>query len=219
MFGAAQQAEREGMALRLGRGDPAAAGAERYSERMVETMKIWTAVYADRPGALVRVCSAQNGNADMVRTELSHRDAAQWVDAVAAAPYIMLDLGGFSAADVDRVFAGLPAAVDRAFAGADANRAAAAEFGKRFVTYEGGQHLVTDDLALARAVQRDPRMGAIYARYLEGWRQHFGDTLMLYAATAPIAGYGSWGLREYAGQPVADAPKLAAVRRFMKDYR
>ncbi|WP_395334438.1 hypothetical protein WBP06_23390 [Novosphingobium sp. BL-8H] len=221
MFGAAQQAEREGMALGLGDGHPFAAQAERYSERMVETMQIWTAVYADRPGALVRVCSAQNGVPEMVRIELRHRDAAQWVDAVAAAPYIGFDLAGFAATgpDVDRIFAGLPGAIDHAFEMADANRAVAAEFGKRFVTYEGGQHLVTGDLELARAVQRDPRMGAVYARYIDGWQQRFGDTLMLYASTAPIAGYGSWGLREYAGQPMAEAPKLAAVRRFQRAYQ
>ena len=43
--------------------------------------------------------------------------------------------------------------------------------------YEGGQHLVTPDLELARAIQRDPRMEAIYTRYLTGWRDRFGDTV------------------------------------------
>lgn len=219
IFEATQQAEREGLALRLGAGDRYAARAERYSQRMVETMKIWTAVYADRPQALVRVCSTQNGNPDMARTELGYRDAARWVDALAAAPYIGFDLEGRTAADLDPIFAGLPAAIDHTFAMAAANRAVAAEFGKRFITYEGGQHLVTGDLALARAIQRDPRMGAIYVRYMENWRRRFGDTLMLYASTAPIADYGSWGLREYAGQPLADAPKLAAVRRFMRQMQ
>jgi hypothetical protein len=42
-----------------------------------------------------------------------------------------------------------------------------------------------------------------------------GGDLILYASTAPIASYGSWGLREYAGQPEEEAPKYAAVRRFL----
>ncbi len=66
-------------------------------------------------------------------------------------------------------------------------------------------------------MQRDPRMGEVYLRYLEGWRRRFGDTLVLYAATAPIGEYGSWGLREYAGQPAAETPKLSAVRRFQAE--
>lgn len=219
MFEATHQAEREGMALGLGNGDPATARTERYSERMATAMRIWTEVYADRPGVLIRVCATQNGNPDMARTALAHKDAAQWIDALAAAPYIGLDLDGYLAGDVDRVFAQLPGAIDHTFEMAAANRAVAREFGKRFVTYEGGQHLVTGNLELARAVQRDPRMSAIYARYMEDWRLRFGDTLMLYASTAPIADYGSWGLREYAGQPVSDAPKLAAVRRFLREPR
>ncbi|TCM20822.1 hypothetical protein EDF56_102485 [Novosphingobium sp. PhB165] len=216
-FDAAQQAQREGLAQGLGAGDPMRARMERYAERMEETMKVWTSVYADRPSALVRVCSTQHANSSLARMVLGHRDTARWVDALATAPYIWFDLKGYHAGDVDRVFAGLPGAVDRTMAMADENKAIAAEYGKRYIAYEGGQHLITDDLDLARAIQRDPRMGAIYARYLEGWRQRFGDTMVLYASTTPIAGYGSWGLREYAGQPLSEAPKLAAVRRFMGD--
>lgn len=219
MFEATHQAEREGMALGLGHGDRNAARTQRYSERMVAAMQIWTEVYADRPASLVRVCATQNGNPDMARMALAHKGAAQWIDALAAAPYIGLDLDGYGAGDVDRVFAALPAAIDHTLEMAATNRAVAREFGKRFVTYEGGQHLVTGNLTLARAVQRDPRMSAIYARYMEDWRVRFGDTLMLYASTAPIADYGAWGLREYAGQPVSEAPKLAAVRRFLREPR
>jgi hypothetical protein len=102
---------------------------------------------------------------------------------------------------------------------AEDNRAIAKAHGLRYIAYEGGQHLVTTDLVLARAVQRDPRMGEVYARYLEGWRRRFGDTLVLYATSAPIAGYGSWGLQEYAGQPASETPKLTALRQFQAGIR
>ena len=98
------------------------------------------------------------------------------------------------------------------------NRAIAAEFGKRFIAYEGGQHLVTRDVEFARRVQRDPLMGATYRAYLERWRREMGDDLVLYASTAPIGEYGAWGLREYAGQPTNNAPKLEAVRAFLKAH-
>ena len=101
----------------------------------------------------------------------------------------------------------------------DANRAIAAKHGKGFIAYEGGQHLVTSDLTLARAIQRDPRMAGVYERYLTEWDKRARSTLTLYASTAPIAEYGSWGLSEYAGQPMDQTPKLRAVKKFQARNR
>ncbi|PZQ57662.1 MAG: hypothetical protein DI555_01740 [Novosphingobium pentaromativorans] len=216
-FDAAGQAEREGLALRLGGGDPMRARMERYAERMVAAMRIWTAVYADRPGALVKVCASQHANPDLARIVLAHGQADHWVDALATAPYIWLEMEGRERSDLDSIFAQLPESVDRTLAMAEDNRAIAAAHGLRYIAYEGGQHLVTANFELAGAVQRDPRMGDVYARYLEGWRRRFGDTLVLYASTAPVSEYGSWGLREYAGQPAEETPKLTAVRRFQRE--
>ena len=95
----------------------------------------------------------------------------------------------------------------------------ATRFGTDLFAYEGGQHLITRDVALAQAVQRDPRMAGVYARYLTAWRDTIGDRVMLYASTAPIGEFGSWGLREYAGQPIGDTPKLRAVRQFLDRNR
>lgn len=218
IFAAAADAEREGLARGLGGGDPGRAQMERYAERMVETMRVWTKVYADRPKALVRVAATQNANPELARIVLGFRDSAAWVDALATAPYFWLDLDGRKAGDADRILDAVPGAIDLAFAMARENQRIAADRGKRYIAYEGGQHLVTPDLALARSLQRDPRMGEAYARYLEGWRDGFGDTLTLYASTAPISEYGSWGLREYGGQPIAEAPKYQAVRSFLKEH-
>lgn len=219
MFEATEDAKREGLARGLGAGNDERATMERYAERVTETMRIWTQVFADRPGALVRVCATQNANPAFARMVLEFRDTAEWVDALATAPYLWLDMEGYRSNDTDRVFAEMPGVIDRTFAMAGDNHDIAAEFGKRYITYEGGQHLVTRDLVLARAVQRDPRMGEVYTRYLTGWRNRFGDTMMLYASTSPISEYGAWGLREYGGQPIAEAPKLSAVRRFLEASR
>jgi len=217
IFDASGQAEREGLALGLGGGDPMRARMERYSQRMVAAMRIWTAIYADRPQALIRVCASQHANPELARMVLNYGHADRWVDALATAPYLWLELDGYRKRDLDRIFTQMPGSMERTLAMAEANRAVAARHGLRYIAYEGGQHLVTTDLDLARAVQRDPRMGGVYLRYLEGWRRRFGDTLVLYAATAPIGEYGSWGLREYAGQPAAETPKLSAVRRFQAE--
>lgn len=217
MFDAAQQAQREGAALKLGDGDPKRGQMIRYAQKVRAAMKIWTEVFADRPDKLVRVAASQNVWTDLARYILEDADTANWVDALATAPYIWLDMKGMGASDVDRVFAEMPGAIDYTMKFAEENRAIAAAHGKDFIAYEGGQHLVTSDLELARAVQRDPRMADVYMRYLAEWDRRIRSAMTLYASTAPIADYGSWGLMEYAGQPLEQAPKLRGVRQFQQE--
>jgi hypothetical protein len=219
MFAAAQQAQQEGMTLRLGNGDPTRAQSIRYAQKLRTTMRIWTGVFADRPARLIRVAASQNANPDLAEIILSHADTADWVDALATAPYVWLDLSARGAGDTEWVFARMPRAIEETIDFAARNRAVAARHGKRFIAYEGGQHLVTTDMALARAIQRDPRMGDVYRRYLDRWNARIRSDLTLYASTAPIGEYGSWGLREYAGQPGSETPKLAAVRQFIAEQR
>ena len=218
MFEAAEQAREEGLKFRLDPdGDPTKAQMRRYAQKSRNALQIWTRIFADRPRKLVRVVSSLNVYPDLAKMILEYEDTARYVDALATAPYIHLDLDGRDADDVDWVFSRLGAAVDETIGWAAQNRAIAASYGKRFITYEGGQHLVTTNMELAYRVQRDPRMAAVYDRYLTGWKSRVGDLLMLYASTTPISEYGSWGLREYAGQPLAQAPKERAVRQFLKE--
>lgn len=220
MFDATLQARREGLAAGLAPADdPDRAQTRRYAQKTRDAMRIWTRVYADRPQRLVRVAATINVYPALAETILEYEDMPRWIDALATAPYIQLDLGGRGAGDVDWVFARMDGAIDEAIGFAERNRAVAAKYGKRYLTYEGGQHLVTPNMDLARPVQRDPRMAAAYRRYLEAWRTRIGDRMMLYASSSPIGDAGAWGLTEYAGQPEADAPKLRAVRAFMAGDR
>lgn len=219
MFDAAQQAQREGMMMKLGGGDAKRAQMIRYAQKVRAAMKVWTEVYADRPDHLVRVAASQHAYPDLANIILEDADTVRWVDALATAPYIWFDLKGFGTGDLDKIFAAMPGAIDHTMKFADENRAIAAKHAKRFIAYEGGQHLVTSDIALARAVQRDPRMAGVYERYLAEWDKRVRSTLTLYASTAPIADYGSWGLTEYAGQPLDQTPKLRAVKKFQTGRR
>ncbi|SNT03297.1 hypothetical protein SAMN06295912_1331, partial [Sphingomonas laterariae] len=36
----------------------------------------------------------------------------------------------------------------------------------------------------------------------------------LYNNTGPVSQWGAWGLREYAGQPIAETPKLKAANEY-----
>lgn len=219
LFDAARQAKREGLSLGLGGGDPVRAQALRYAQQHVRVMRVWTEVFADRPRQLVRVAAAHNANPQIAELILNEGETARWTDALATAPYAWMDMEGYEREDVDAVFAAMPGAIADALAFAAQNRATAVRHGKRFIAYEGGQHLVPEDLELARAVQRDARMERVYAQYITAWQERMGDALVLYASTAPISQHGSWGLREYAGQPDAEAPKLRAVRMALKARR
>lgn len=220
MFDATLQARREGLAAGLAPADdPNRAQTRRYAQKTREAMRIWTRVFADRPQRLVRVAATINVYPALAEMILEYEDMPRWIDALATAPYIQLDLSERGAGDVDWVFARMDGAIDAAIGFATQNRAIAAKYGKRYLTYEGGQHLVSKNMDLARPVQRDRRMAAVYRRYLEMWRTRIGDRMMLYASSSPIGDAGAWGLTEYAGQPEADAPKLRAVQAFMADNR
>ena len=220
MFPAARQARDEGVAARLaGPGDPFRAQMRRYAQKARSALRIWTAAYADRPARLVRVVGAHNAYPEAAAMILEYEDMARWTDALAIAPYIHLDIAGRGTRDVDPIFAEMGQATDATLDFAEQNRRIATRHGKRLIAYEGGQHLLTRDMDLATLVQRDPRMAAVYARYLNQWRTRIGDRMMLYASTAPIGDYGAWGLREYAGQPDAQTPKLRAVRAFLSGQK
>jgi hypothetical protein len=212
-FGQTRQAEAEGVAAKLSENGFMAA-LYRYGQRITEVMPIWAAVFADRPADLIRVAATQSGNpwAGQVLMEWNGSAVAKHIDAIAIAPYFFVDAAVLTD-DHDTNMRLLAEAADREIAGSvKAYRALADKYGKRLVAYEGGQHMLDrSDPARRVRMQRDPRMTGIYSRYLAGWRAAGGGTFMLYSATGPISEYGAWGLREYAGQPLTETPKLRGV--------
>jgi hypothetical protein len=209
-FRASQQAGKEGVAEGLS-SDPNIAGLYRYAERLAHVMDIWKKVYADRPGRLVRVAACQNGPS-CGKVVLGYQDTAKHVDALATAPYFGARLNRTPFANADAVFAALDPEIDRTLDLALQAKAVAAQYGKRYLAYEGGQHLIFKDIALEEQVERDPRMYEAYKKYLDIWRSRIGDTLALYASTGGIGRFGSWGLIEYVGQPLSETPKMRAVQ-------
>lgn len=209
-FRASKQAQAEGSEAGLSP-DPNKAGLLRYAQRLAHVMDIWKKVYSDRPGRLVRVAACQNGD-ECARTVLGYQDTAAHVDALATAPYFGGRLNKTPFTNVDEVFAALDPEIDRTLSLALQAKAVAAQYGKRYIAYEGGQHLIFKDLLLAAQVQHDPRMYEAYKKYLGIWRNKIGDTLALYASSSAIGRFGAWGLIEYVGQPLSEAPKMRAVQ-------
>ena len=93
-----------------------------------------------------------------------------------------------------------------------ANQAIARRFGKRYIAYEAGQHVLSSrGTDLLAAINRDPRMYDIYKNYISTWRSQVNDVMVLYSSASPITQWGAWGLREYTGQPLSETPKRRAV--------
>jgi hypothetical protein len=213
------QAANEGAAEGL----PSAVGGKlqqllgRYAEKTQHVMQIWSSVFAGQNSRLVRVASFQNVQPFWVDYIMGYNGTANSVDAIATAPYFGINVDSeYPGATADQLFAtAIPAAISSTLNYAAQNKALAVKYGKRYVAYEGGQHILTSNLALLQQVERDPRMYDAYKTYLTGWKAQGGDTMNMFALVGPISQYGAWGLTEYFGQPLTQAPKLRAVRDFL----
>ena len=94
-----------------------------------------------------------------------------------------------------------------------------AEFGIPLTSYEGGQHFlaagtVSNDTqlnALMDAVNRDPRMKAVYLRYLNNWRNRTNEVFHHFVNCDRWSQFGRWGAKEFPSQRRVDAPKYDAL--------
>lgn len=217
-FPAAKQSQAEGLAAGLST-DPTTAQMLNYARRSAQVFDIWLAVFADRPDKLVRVVSTQNVSPRTAEMVLGYPGLKGKVDALATAPYFYINnpAAKVTGDNLDDLFAALETSIDQSIDYAAQNKAIATRHGVRYIAYEAGQHLVFyGKKPLQEAVQRDPRMGQLYARYLSEWQRRIGDLIVLFASSATIGDGGAWGLREYQGQPLSEAPKAEAVDRFIK---
>jgi hypothetical protein len=178
----------------------------------MEVMQIWERVFADNPKRLVRVVATQHVVPAAAEIVLGYPGLSEHVDALATAPYFGLDMQADGVThDLGEIFRRLNLAADTSIIQARANRAVALKYGKRYLAYEAGQHVVLPaDVPLLQQIERDPRMYETYRRYIAAWRTQVGDALTLYATTGGIGPGGAWGMAEHSGQSPNDAPKLRA---------
>ncbi|WP_308515814.1 hypothetical protein [Sphingomonas flavescens] len=189
----------------------------RYAEKTRHVMQIWGSVFVGQMDRLVRVASAQNVSPFWSEYILSTAGTAESVDALASAPYWGAgdeDVGGKSLDDVmDKL---LPEKLSESLEWAKKQKAVANKFRKRYIAYEGGQHVwLNDREQLVAQIERDPRMYALYRAYLSRWNSEIGDTMALFTLTGGV-GKAGFGLMEYQGQLEATAPKLRAVREVLR---
>ena len=216
-----RQAQREGVAEGLDNADGEYGQAmARYAEKTRQVMGIWSKVFDGQSDRLVRVASAQNVSPFWSERILAHGDTAASIDALATAPYWELGDDEARGKSLDDIMShSLPAKIAETLDWAKKQKAVAAKYGKRYIAYEGGQHVwLNNNQPLVAQIERDPRMYNLYKSYIGRWNRDIGDTMALFALTGGI-GKAGFGLVEYAGQPVSEAPKMRAVRESFAQSR
>lgn len=216
-FGQGREATKRGRAL-YPDASPLEANDYYYADRVREFMAVWTQVFAGQEKRLVRVAAAQAVYAQRARNILSHEETWRSVDALAVAPYFgrnIQEVETPGAARIDAMFASVPKLIDDALRGASENKAVAARYGLRFMAYEGGQHFVAftpEAKADLAKLEHDPRMYDAYKAYIGRWNSEIGGLLMLFDSVSNT----SFGMKDYTGQPLSEAPKMRAAIDFIK---
>jgi hypothetical protein len=216
-----RQAANEGAAEGL----PSAAGGdfqlviERYAEKTQHLMQLWSNVFAGQTNRLVRVAAFQNAQPYWTDYGMGYNNLSSSVDAVSTAPYWAFMPNEYTGQSLDSIMGSiLPSKITEVLGVAAQNKQIAAKYGKRYIAYEGGQHVILSNLSFLGQIERDARMYDLYKSYINGWNsQAGGDSLVLTNLQGPIASSGAWGMQEWIGQPVglSTTPKLQAVREFL----
>jgi len=229
IFAQHRYAEAQGRELGLGPKErPWEGAAMFYARRSVEIFAIWERVFGGH-SRLVRMIAwqAAGGAYWTDNMLLAQQNTAKHCDALAIAPYISfmpspenkkLRSNEVAKWSVDQVLDRVETnALPECLGWMRTQKAVADKYGLKLVCYEAGQHLVgvgggENNAALTKlliAANRHPRMGAVYTKYLNAWRDLGGDLMCLFSSVTASSKWGSWGLLE--GADENSAPKFDAV--------
>lgn len=223
IFPQALYARQRGLALGLST-DPLEAQIRYHALRSRQIFGIFEEVLG--AGRLVRVISSWSINPRVSELALSFGDTRAHTDALAIGPYFIIpyaDQARVAGMTLDGLFAELRGSVlPRTRADMDRQAEVARRYGLPLIAYEGGQDLRelnefqsnTALNALFDAANRDARMGALYARYLQDWSDAGGRLLVHFMNCYPYRVPGRVGSLEYIDQPRAEAPKYDALQRW-----
>lgn len=211
---------------------PWEAKAKYYVQRSLEIFKIFEEEFGgtDR---LVRVIAwqASGGEYWTHGIVLSQPGVEGHVDALAIAPYLTFCVpavakeGQLTAEQVagwtlDQLFEHLEkTALPASIKNIENQKKVADKHGLKLMAYESGQHLIgvmggENNEAMTKLfleANRDPRMGVLYTKYMDAWKNSGADTMCLFSSTGRWSKWGSWGLTEFHDETEADQPKYKAA--------
>lgn len=107
--------------------------------------------------------------------------------------------------------------------------AVAKEYNVQLVAYEGGEHLAVNWSnkeipekekvalnAIYAKANRDPRMGYLYSRLLENWKNSGGTLFNIFNMPQAWHRWGAWGIKTHLNQPRSEAIKYDAIMKFQE---
>lgn len=191
----------------------------RLAQKTGEVMDIWSEEFAGQNSRLVRVLANQHTMDWRMAEMLAYGDTASKIDAIATAPFVpfKLDKETYNKDDLTSVFTRLQKRLTTRMEAAVQLKALADQYGKRYITYEAGQHVTGKDVKTNYRIQHDARMGKLYTDYLRRWRSVAGDLLMMFEdIDGDFSPNGMFGQLDFPGQPLSQAPKENAVQEMIR---
>lgn len=213
-------------------------GDDFYRERSLQLFAIFESVFkgTDR---FVRVLAGQGGSKSRARRILNHPKIASRVDAYAIAPYVDLPfprrvkdrkvnkkmwndrLNEYDRADGAALVKVLDSGLNWYRKTLSSISQIAKSHGVPLIAYEGGQHIAVRGIKRkerpCHRANRDPSIKQFYTQYLNIWEEEVPRGLfVLFNDMSRYGSSGCWGLAESYKDADTFAPKLQAVREFMK---
>ena len=235
-FSQASWIQTQGLAL-WPSANPFTANRSYFGMRVAQMCDDWKAAWGPDANRVVCVLAAQAANTWTATQSLAcplwsgGPCSAHGIGAIAIAPYFGYDVpdswttqsdGGLDSLFTEMTQGGL---APGGYAGGMIKQAidwvtsyvpVANSYGLPLVAYEGGQTLVNSNdaalTALYMAANNDPRMGAAYTTYLNGWKNSGGQLFVNFSDAGVYSKWGSWGVL----QNIMDtnSPKYRALTNF-----
>ena len=218
-------------------GSDAEISAKFHAHRAKQMFAIWEEVFGSEQRLVKVIGGFHYGGAHYAKTILEHEEVYKEADAYATAPYFAHDYGGTRAewvkkATPSEIFADMQNEV--AFSNKMTKEIVdqVDTFALDTVAYEGGQHMApifvwqtntfyqNDDVLVNKLawLNRQPQMYDIYQQHFDGWKAAGGRLNVTYSAVTNYGRYGSFGLLEYANQPLASAYKYRSTIDWLKSH-
>jgi len=231
IFDQARYCKEKGMAAGLSNNEYEA--QLRYSaQRSLEIFKIFEKEFNGKD-RLVRVVAAHGANPWTGTTIMDWKGIAKGADAIAIAPYFGNAYGDPKTADktadlsVEELLDGCKKMIEDNKKTNATYAAEAKKRGLKLMAYESGQHLVGYGgaenneklMSLFHNANRHPKMRELYLEDLKNWQEVGGSTFCVFSSVGKYSKWGSWGVLEWSDQKEDTAPKMMALREWMKQKK
>jgi hypothetical protein len=178
--------------------DPTQARFCFLGQRTNDISTIWRGVFGSKSPRLQMIVSTQSVNADTTKRILACKNTQNYVDAVAIAPYLSINLT--NTMSFANIISGMNSQITKLAANIQSHLNYTNQYNLKLYCYESGQGLAGSNsvqTALQIGVQNSTDMVDLYVNYLN---MLFNNSIQLanhFTDSGLYSVYGSWGLFQY----------------------